>query len=103
MKSTLQSRYLREVTLAQLRNPMRRFADRVRQLIFQDCYFYRPFSLRDLASVDPHQACAHFNRSFRNPAEFSLCFTGSLKVSRRVVSLLSVGSCSLQHGQVQVC
>ncbi|BDA41495.1 probable zinc protease PqqL [Coccomyxa sp. Obi] len=72
--------YLREVTLAQLRNPMRRFADRVRQLIFQDCYFYRPFSLRDLASVDPHQACAHFNRSFRNPAEFSLCFTGSLKV-----------------------
>lgn len=74
-------RYLREVTLAQLRNPMRRFADRVRQLIFQDCYFYRPFSLRDLARVDPHAACAHFNRSFCNPAEFSICFTGSLKVS----------------------
>jgi hypothetical protein len=69
------------VTLAQLRNPMRRFADRMRQLIYNDCYFYRPFSLRELASVDPDKACAHFNRSFCNPAEFSLCFTGSLKVS----------------------
>lgn len=75
-------RYLREATLAQLRNPLRRFADRVRELIFQDCYFYRPFSLRDLAQVDPQMACAHFNRCFCNPAEFTLCFTGSLKVLR---------------------
>jgi hypothetical protein len=65
--------------LGQLRNPTRVFADRVLELCYNN-YYFRPPSLRDIRCVDPFKACAHFTRSFRNPAEFTLCFTGALKV-----------------------
>ncbi len=65
--------------LGQMRNPARLFADRVLQLCYNNYFFRRP-SLRDIASVDPFKACAHFTESFRNPAEFTVCVTGSIKV-----------------------
>jgi hypothetical protein len=49
------------------------------QLLYQ-CWYFEPCTLRDLARIDVRTAFEHFNSSFRNPREFTLCFTGSLKV-----------------------
>ena len=49
----------------------------------QDCYYFRPPTLPDLAHLDLPAAFRYFSRSFRQPAEFTVCFTGSLKVRHR--------------------
>ena len=46
----------------------------------QDCYYFRPPTLPDLACLDLPAAFRYFSRSFRQPAEFTVSFTGSLKV-----------------------
>ena len=49
------------------------------QLLYDDCFYFRPCTLRELRRVDARVACAHFSEAFQNPAEFTLCFTGSLQ------------------------
>jgi len=45
-----------------------------------DCYYFRPPTAADLDKLDMPAAFRYFSRSFQNPAEFTICFTGSLKV-----------------------
>ncbi len=48
----------------------------------QGCYYFEPPTVADLDKLDLPAAFRYFSRSFQNPAEFTLCFTGSLKVRR---------------------
>ncbi|KAK9820030.1 hypothetical protein WJX72_005269 [[Myrmecia] bisecta] len=72
-------RYLREVVIAQIRNPLHFFNNRVRFINYDRCYYFEPFTLRDLDTIDPQVACSHFNDAFNNPAEFTLCLTGNVQ------------------------
>ncbi|CAL5222596.1 g4987 [Coccomyxa viridis] len=73
-------RNLRDMLEAQLRNPAQRFMARVRQVCYEGCYYFEPPTVADLDKLDLPAAFRYFSRSFQNPAEFTLCFTGSLKV-----------------------
>lgn len=42
--------------------------------------------MADLAKLDLPAAFRYFSRSFQNPAEFTLCFTGSLQVCQPLCS-----------------
>ena len=44
-------------------------------------YFYEPPTMQQLETLDVELACQHFAAAFRNPAEFTLCFTGAFEVS----------------------
>ena len=48
---------------------------------------FRPPTLPDLARLDLPAAFRYFSRSFCQPAEFTVCFTGSLKVCLPLFSL----------------
>ena len=37
--------------------------------------------MQQLETLDVDLACKHFAAAFRNPAEFTLCFTGAFEVS----------------------
>lgn len=50
------------------------------QVCYEDCYYFRPPTVADLDRLDLPAAFAYFCRSFQNPAEFTVCFTGSLQV-----------------------
>lgn len=45
--------------------------------------------MQQLETLDVDLACRHFAAAFRNPAEFTLCFTGAFEVSHGPLSLLS--------------
>ena len=74
-------RIAREGIVAQLRNPSHAFAQKVRAINYGDCYFFRPLTVEALDNIDPERACAHFNQSFQNPAEFHLVLTDNLQVN----------------------
>lgn len=73
-------RNLRDTLEAQRRAPARRFLARVRQVCYGDCYYFKPPTVADLDHLDFPAAFRYFSRSFTNPSEFTICFTGSLKV-----------------------
>ena len=73
-------RIAREGIAAQLRNPAYAFAQKVRAINYGSCYYFEPMTVEDLDRVDPEVACAHFNQSFCNPAEFHLVLTGNIEV-----------------------
>ena len=50
------------------------------QVCYADCYYFQPPTVADLDRLDLPAAFAFFCRSFQNPAEFTVCFTGSLQV-----------------------
>ena len=68
---------------AQLRDPLQRYRDYVRLLNYGRSHVLQPLTLRDLRALDPDAACSHFSQAFRNPAEFTLCFVGALRLSCR--------------------
>ena len=45
-------------------------------------YFYEPMTLEELDQINPQLACDYFNDCFRNPAQFTVCVTGSIEVGR---------------------
>lgn len=49
------------------------------QVVYGNCYFFEPFTLRDLYAVDPELACEHFSDAFCNPAEFHIVLTGAIE------------------------
>ncbi len=53
-----------------------RYGNRVRQVNYGNCYYFKPLTLEDLGKVDAHMACAFNNINYRNPAEFTLVLTG---------------------------
>ncbi|KAK9846440.1 hypothetical protein WJX81_003803 [Elliptochloris bilobata] len=73
-------RHAQEQVRAQLRDPSFRFTNTVNQVVYGNCYFYEPFTLRDLYGVDPKLACSHFSDAFCNPAEFHIALTGAIEV-----------------------
>lgn len=62
---------------------------------FQGCYYFEPPTVADLDKLDLPAAFRYFSRSFQNPAEFTLCFTGSLKA--RHLSCSCQVSFAVQH------
>lgn len=78
---------MRESIENEVRNPYKVFLDRVRFINHSRNYFYEPMTLKELDKIDPHAACTYFNSCFRNPAEFTLCLTGSFEVRARGKSL----------------
>lgn len=66
--------------MSQIRSPDYKFGNRVRKINYGDCYYFLPVTLRDLDRVNADAACAHFSQAFRNPAEFTVCLTGTLDV-----------------------
>jgi hypothetical protein len=82
------------------------------QVCYEDCYYFRPPTVADLDQLDLPAAFAYFCRSFQNPAEFTICFTGSLQVgslqrlpdlkplSSAVWLLGKPGPCHPSHGAV---
>ena len=68
---------------------------RIMQVVYGNCYFFEPFTLRDLYAVDPKLACEHFSDAFCNPAEFHIALTGAIEARpQRVRAALS--TCSRQ-------
>ena len=55
-------------------------------------YFYEPPTMQQLETLDVDLACQHFAAAFRNPAEFTLCFTGAFEVSNGPPIWLSLKS-----------
>jgi hypothetical protein len=41
-----------------------------------DSYFFRNITHQDIDKLDVHQSVGHHNRSYSNPAEYILVFTG---------------------------
>ena len=65
-------------------------------------YFYEPPTMQQLETLDVDLACQHFAAAFRNPAEFTLCFTGAFEVSSSPLHWLLHPGCSLL-GSVWCC
>lgn len=73
-------RYLRESVAIEMRNPMKAFLDRARFINHNRNHFYEPLTVEEVDLLDPHKACNYFNDCFHNPAQFTVCVTGSIKV-----------------------
>lgn len=71
---------MREAVENEVRNPMKVFLDRVRFINHNKNYFYEPTTLQELEKLDPQLACNYFNDCFQNPAQFTICITGSIDV-----------------------
>ena len=82
---------------------------RIMQVVYGNCYFFEPFTLRDLYAVDPKLACEHFSDAFCNPAEFHIALTGAIEArpqraraalstcSRQVLAATSTTPCGLHR------
>lgn len=81
---------VREQVVAQQRDPLRKFKERVRHLNYGPCAQLKPLSQRDVDRVDAHTSCNYYSRSFRDPSEFTLCFVGALPPPYKC----TCGSCS---------
>eukprot|EP00899_Mesostigma_viride_P018829 jgi/Mesvir1/26948/Mv20668-RA.1 len=71
-------RMTREAIVAQNRDPLKVYGDRVRFLNYGNCYFYKPVTLEEFDRIDPHYSCQYFNNCFRNPAEFTVVLVGTI-------------------------
>lgn len=68
----------------------------------RDSYFFKTITQGDIDRLDVHQAVQHYNTCFRNPAEFTLCFTGGALWQRGQCAVsASCGSAGL--GSSAVC
>lgn len=65
---------------------------RIMQVVYGNCYFFEPFTLRDLYAVDPERACEHFSDAFCNPAEFHVALTGAIE-ARCQHALAALSTC----------
>lgn len=72
-------RITREQIVAQIRNPLYSWGQRVKFLNYGECYYFRPPTLKDVDALDPVKACEHFNQAYRDPAEFRVCLTGAIE------------------------
>ncbi|KAJ9517538.1 hypothetical protein QJQ45_024978 [Haematococcus lacustris] len=75
-------RLVKQSVEANLRNPLSQYQTRCKEINYGDCYYFKPVTLEELDRVDMQQAVAHHNRSFKNPAEFTLLFTGNVQRDR---------------------
>ena len=71
---------MRESLIAQLRSPTQAFAKRTRAINYGNCYYFQTAELKDLDTLDVHAACCHFNKCYKNPAEYTVCLTGQIEV-----------------------
>lgn len=78
----------RQLTEAQYRDPAHAFVQRVQQLNYGDCYYFQTLTPQMVDELDVEAAAEYHNRSFRNPAEFTVVFTGD--VSRALLAPLVV-------------
>jgi predicted Zn-dependent peptidase len=73
---------IREMTLeairTQSREPSSVFRNRVRYVNYGGCYYFAPMTARQFKRVCADEACAFFNSSFHNPAEFTVVLVGAL-------------------------
>lgn len=72
---------MRESLIAQIRNPTAAFAKRTRAINYGNCYYFQTAELEDLDTLDVDAACDHFNRCYKDPAEYTICLTGQIEVS----------------------
>ncbi|KAG2499479.1 hypothetical protein HYH03_002426 [Edaphochlamys debaryana] len=63
---------------AQLRNPLHAYHQRVRFVNYGGCYYFKQMTMEEFEHIDPALALAHHNLSWKNPAEFTLVFTGNV-------------------------
>ncbi|KAL6755922.1 Metalloenzyme, LuxS/M16 peptidase-like protein [Haematococcus lacustris] len=75
-------RLVKQSVEANLRNPLSQYQTRCKEINYGDCYYFKPVTLEELDRVDMQQAVTHHNRSFKNPAEFTLLFTGNVQRDR---------------------
>ncbi len=73
-------RYMRESLIAQIRNPAAAFSKRSRAINYGNCYYFQMAELEDLDVLDVDAACDHFNRCYKDPAEFTITLTGQVEV-----------------------
>jgi hypothetical protein len=52
--------------------------DRVKEVNYGDCFYFRPLTMASLDQVDPCLAINLHNNSYRNPAEFTIVLTGNV-------------------------
>lgn len=76
---------MRESLIAQIRNPTQAFVKRTRAINYGNCYYFQTAELKDLDSLDVDAACRHFNQCYKNPAEYTVCLTGQIEVSRPII------------------
>ena len=72
---------MRESLIAQIRNPTQAFVKRTRAINYGNCYYFQTAELKDLDTLDADAACRHFNKCYKNPAEYTVCLTGQLEVN----------------------
>ena len=71
---------MRESLIAQIRNPTQAFVKRTRAINYGNCYYFQTAELQDLDTLDTDAACRHFNKCYKNPAEYTVCLTGQIEV-----------------------
>jgi predicted Zn-dependent peptidase len=72
-------RMLHQNVVAQKRDPLSHFHNRVRLVNYGGCHYFTPMSEADVRRVDLRAAAAHHNRAYSNPAEFKVVLTGSIE------------------------
>jgi len=75
-------RMTRETIAAQIRDPMYTFSNHVRFYNYGRCYYFAPFTMREFRAVNAQVACTHFNLSFCNPEEYTVCLTGNIELEK---------------------
>lgn len=71
---------MRESLIALSRNPSQAFVKRIRAINYGNCYYFQTSEPKDLDTLDTHAACRHFNKCYKNPAEYTVCLTGQIEV-----------------------
>lgn len=59
---------------------MKVYLDRVAFINHSNNYLYEPSTLERLDRIDPELALKYFNDCYKNPAAFTVCFTGNIEV-----------------------
>lgn len=77
----LTCRYLRDSIQNEQRNPMTVFYNKVRFINRNKSYLYEPLTVEALERMDPELAFNFYNNCFKNPAQFTICVTGSIEAS----------------------
>lgn len=69
---------VREAIQHQLRDPMTRFARRVKFINYGKSFYFRPWTLEEFDQVDAKEATRFWNEQFVHPGQFTLVIVGDI-------------------------